>query len=63
MLPARLLAQARELDEAHRGDRRQAHLADKLRAELRIGRDRASALIAAVRAEPSAAEPQQLAAA
>lgn len=64
VLPARLLAQARELDEAHRavtGGRPISR--DKLRAELRIGRDRASALIAAVRAEASAAEPQQLAAA
>jgi Protein of unknown function (DUF2637) len=64
VLPARLLAQARELDEAHRevtGGRPISR--DNLRAELRIGRDRASALIAAVRAEASAAESQQLAAA
>jgi hypothetical protein len=58
VLPARLLAQARDLDEAHRavtGGRPISR--DKLRAELRIGRDRASALIAAIRAETPAAEP------
>ena len=64
VLPARLLAQARELDEAHRAvtDGRPISR-DKLRAELRIGRDRASALIAAVRAEASDTEPQRLVAA
>jgi hypothetical protein len=64
VLPARLLARARELDEAHRtatGGRPISR--DKLREELRIGRDRASALVAAVRAETSAAESQQLVAA
>ena len=64
VLPARLLAQARELDEAHRAvtDGRPISR-DKLRAELRIGRDRASALVAAVRADAAAAEDQRLVAA
>jgi len=64
VLPAGLLAQARELDETHRATTGGRPISrDKLRAELRIGRDRASALIAAIRAETSAAEPQRLAAA
>lgn len=60
VLPGALLARARELDARHRvstgGGRPVSR--DTLREQLRIGRDRASALIAAVRAEAAAtAEP------
>jgi hypothetical protein len=50
-LPPALLAQARELDAAHRAATGRPISRDKLRTQLRIGRDRASALVAAVRAE------------
>jgi hypothetical protein len=50
-LPARLLARTRELDAEHRAETGRPISRDNLRARLRIGRDRASALVAAVRAE------------
>jgi hypothetical protein len=50
-LPARLLARARELDAEHRAETGRPISRDKLRTQLRIGRDRASALVAAVREE------------
>ena len=53
-LPARLLARARELDAEHRAETGRPISRDTLRAQLRIGRDKASALVAAVRAEAAA---------
>ena len=50
-LPARLLARAHELDAEHRAETGRPISRDALRARLRIGRDRAGALVAAVRAE------------
>ena len=50
-----LLARARELDAGHRAATGRPISRDTLRAQLRIGRDRASALVAAVRAEAAAA--------
>jgi hypothetical protein len=55
LLPGALLAQARKLDAEHRAATGRPISRDTLRAQLRIGRDRASALIAAVRAEAAAA--------
>ena len=55
VLPAGLLARARDLDAAHRAETGRPISRDNLRAQLRIGRDRASALVAAVRAEAAAA--------
>jgi hypothetical protein len=46
-----LLAQTRELDAAHRAATGRPISRDRLRAQLRIGRDRASALVTAVRNE------------
>ncbi len=54
-LPAGLLARARDLDAAHRAQTGRPISRDNLRARLRIGRDKASALVAAVRAEAAAA--------
>jgi len=54
-LPARLLARTRELDTEHRHATGRPISRDTLRARLQIGRDRASALVAAVRAETAAA--------
>jgi hypothetical protein len=54
VLPAGLLARARVLDAAHRAETGRPISRDNLRARLRIGRDRASALVAAVRAEAAA---------
>jgi len=54
VLPARLLAQARDLDAAHRAETGRPISRDTLRARLRIGRDKASALVAAVRADVAA---------
>ena len=54
LLPARLLARTRELDAEHRAETGRPICRDTLRAQLRIGRDRASALVAAVRAEAAA---------
>ena len=53
-LPAGLLARARALDAAHRAETGRPISRDSLRARLKIGRDRASALVAAVRAEAAA---------
>ena len=58
VLPARLLARTRELDAEHRAATGRPISRDTLRARLRIGRDRASALVAAVRAEASAGTGQ-----
>jgi hypothetical protein len=55
VLPGALLARARELDARHRAATGRPISRDILRAQLRIGRDRASALVAAVRAEAVAA--------
>jgi hypothetical protein len=55
-LPAGLLAQARKLDADHRTSTGKPISRDNLRARMRIGRDRASALIAAVRTEAVAPE-------
>ena len=49
-----LLARARDLDAAHRATTGKPISRDTLRSQLRIGRDRASALIAAIRAEAAA---------
>jgi hypothetical protein len=54
VLPATLLARTRELDSEHRAATGRPISRDTLRAQLRIGRDRASALVAAVRAEAAA---------
>jgi hypothetical protein len=54
VLPARLLARTRELDAEHRAATGRPISRDTLRAQLRIGRDRASALVATVRAEAAA---------
>jgi hypothetical protein len=54
VLSARLLAQARDLDAAHRAETGRPISRDTLRARLRIGRDKASALVATVRAEAAA---------
>jgi hypothetical protein len=52
VLPSGLLTRTRELDAAHRAATGRPISRDTLRAQLRIGRDRASALVTAVRAEP-----------
>jgi hypothetical protein len=54
ILPPVLLAKTRELDAEHRAATGRPISRDTLRAQLRISRDRASALVAAVRAEVSA---------
>ncbi len=54
LLPAGLLAKARDLDAEHRAETGRPISRDTLRARLRIGRDKASALVAAVRAEAAA---------
>jgi hypothetical protein len=51
VLPPGLLARTRELDAAHRTATGKPISRDKLRAQLRIGRDQASALVTAVRAD------------
>jgi hypothetical protein len=51
VLPADLLTRARELDAGHRAATGRPISRDTLREQLRIGRDRASALVAAVREE------------
>ena len=60
VLPPALLARTRELDAEHRATTGQPISRDNLRAQLRIGRDRASALVTAVRAEIAAGEPGAL---
>jgi hypothetical protein len=59
VLPPSLLARTRELDAEHRAETGRPISRDALRARLRIGRDRASALVAVVRAE-AAAGPKPL---
>ena len=54
VLPAGLLARTRELDAEHRAATGKPISRDNLRARLRIGRDRAGALVDAVRAEAAA---------
>lgn len=56
VLPSDLLARARELDAEHRAVTGRPISRDNLRNQMRIGRDRASALVAAVRAEMAARE-------
>jgi hypothetical protein len=51
VLPPGLITRTRELNAAHRAATGRPISRDKLRAHLKIGRDRASALVAAVRAE------------
>lgn len=58
VLPVALLARARELDARHLAATGRPISRDALREQLRIGRDRASALVAAVRAEAAAAGTQ-----
>jgi hypothetical protein len=61
VIPLVLLARTRELDAEHRAATGRPISRDNLRARLRISRDRASALIIAVRAEAAAeARPMQL---
>ena len=64
VLPVTLLTRARDLDATHRAATGRPISRDTLRAQLRIGRDRASALVAAIRAEAAAdASPSPLQAA
>jgi hypothetical protein len=60
VLPRNLLAQARQLDADHRAATGRPISRDALRAQLRIGRDRASALITAIRAESTATAAKPL---
>jgi hypothetical protein len=60
VLPPALLARARKLDAEHRAVAGRPISRDNLRVQLRIGRDRASALVAAVRAEIAAGDPEAL---
>jgi hypothetical protein len=60
VLPGSLLAQARKLDADHRTASGKPISRDNLHARMRIGRDRASALIAAVRAEAVPPEARSL---
>jgi hypothetical protein len=53
-IPVALLARTRELDAEHRAATGRPISRDNLRERLRISRDRASALVAAVRAEAAA---------
>jgi hypothetical protein len=65
ILSAALLNRARQLDAEHRAKTGRPISRDTLRARLRIGRDRASALVAIVRAEAAATagpKPLQLSA-
>jgi hypothetical protein len=54
VLPGALLTRARELDAEHRLATGRPISRDRLREQMRIGRDRASALVAAVRAQAAA---------
>ena len=54
VLPGALLDRARELDARHRAATGRPISRDTLRSQLRIGRDRAGAIVAAVRAEAAA---------
>jgi hypothetical protein len=55
VIPVALLARARELDAGHRAATGRPISRDTLREQLRIGRDRASVLVATIRAEAAAA--------
>lgn len=55
-LPEDLVARARELDAEHRSATGRPISRDTLREQLRIGRDRAGAIVAAIRAESGAAQ-------
>jgi pimeloyl-ACP methyl ester carboxylesterase len=60
-LVRRVILAGTALDAAHRAETGRPISRDNLRARLRIGRDRASALVAAVRAEATArAAPRQV---
>ena len=58
VFPVKLLAQARKLDAEHRLATGRPISRDTLRAQLRIGRDRASALIATIRADANMIEAE-----
>jgi hypothetical protein len=58
MLPAGLVARARDMDAAHRTETGRPISRDTLRARLRIGRDKASTLVTIVRAETAVAAAQ-----
>lgn len=58
VLPGTLLVRARELDAEHRAATGRPISRDALREQLRIGRDRAGALVATVRAEVATAASQ-----
>jgi len=60
VIPAVLLARTRDLDAEHRAATGRPISRDTLRDRLRIGTDRASALVAAVRAEAAASAPSSL---
>jgi len=63
-VPSDLVARARELDAEHREATGRPISRDTLREQMRIGRDRASAIVAVVRAERAAeVKPGQLRAA
>lgn len=63
-LPSDLLTQARQLDAEHRAATGRPISRDSLREQMRIGRDRAGAIVAVVRAEAAAeVESSQLRAA
>jgi hypothetical protein len=53
-VPGDLIARARELDAEHRAATGRAISRDTLRDQMRIGRDRAGAIVAVVRAEAAA---------
>ena len=55
VLPGALLVRARELDARHRAATGRPISRDTLRDQLRIGRDRASALVTTIRAEAAVA--------
>ena len=64
ILPGDLLDRARELDAEHRAATGRPISRDTLRDQMRIGRDRAGAIVAVVRAEAAAkVESDQLRAA
>jgi hypothetical protein len=55
---AELLARARQLDAEHRAATGRPISRDTLRAQLRIGRDRAAALVATIRFQPDTARQE-----
>jgi len=58
VLPTDLLARARELDAKHRAATGKPISRDTLRDQMRIGRDRAGAIIAVIRTEVATAEAE-----